>query len=72
LYGGKICILSPKVEAFKFFIFRKKEVLNLVDVYFKNFPLKSSKASKINLIKDFYLLQHHSNLDVNKIDKFNQ
>ena len=51
---------------------KKEEVLNLVDVYFQIFPLKSSKASKINLIKDFYLLQDHRNLDVNKIDKFNQ
>lgn len=72
LYGGKINIISSKGEVFKYTIFRKKEVLNLVDVYFQKFPLKSSKASKINLIKDFYLLQHHSNLDVNKIDKFNQ
>ena len=72
LYGGKIYIISSKGEVFKYTIFRKEEVLNLVDVYFQIFPLKSSKASKINLIKDFYLLQPHRNLDVNKIDKFNQ
>ena len=72
MYGGKIYILSPKVEAFKYSIFRKIEVLNLVDVYFKNFPLKSSKAIKINLIKDYYLLKEHSHLNVKKIDKYNQ
>lgn len=72
LYGGKIYIISSKGEVFKYTIYRKKEVLDLVDVYFKNFPLKSGKGSKINLIKDFYLLQQHSNLDVNNIEKFNQ
>jgi hypothetical protein len=71
LYGGRIKILNSK-EAFQYSIYRKEEILKLVDVYFKNFPLKSSKASRFNLIKEFYLLQHHSNLDVKKIDKFNQ
>jgi hypothetical protein len=71
LYGGRIEILSSK-DAFKYTIFRKQEILKLVDIYFKNFPLKSNKALKINLIKDFYMLEHHSNLRVNRIDKFNE
>lgn len=71
LYGGKISILKTK-EAFKYTIFRKTEVLKLVDVYFKNFPLKSTKAYRVNLIKDFYLLEEHRILNVNQIDKFNQ
>jgi hypothetical protein len=71
LYGGRIQIIRSK-EAFQYSIYRKKEILNLVDVYFKNFPLKSSKASKLNLIKEFYQLNHHSILDVKEIDKFNQ
>jgi hypothetical protein len=71
LFGGKINILSSK-EAFKYFIYRKKEILSLVDNYLVKFPLKSSKVSRINLIKDFYLLEHHSNLNIRRIDKFNQ
>lgn len=56
LYGGRIKILRSK-EAFVYSIYRKKEILGLVDNYFKKYPLKSSKASKINLIKEFYQLE---------------
>jgi len=65
-------------DAFIYSIYRKTEVLKLLDVYFHNFPLKSRKASKINLIKDFYLLIKHRNLNINDrsaraaLDKFNQ
>jgi hypothetical protein len=72
LYGGKIYILSPKVEAFKYTIFKKEEILKLVDDYFVKYPLKTGKAHRINLIKNFYLLMNYRNLDVNQIDKFNQ
>jgi hypothetical protein len=71
LYGGRIQILRSK-EAFQYSIYRKEEILKLVDIYFKNFPLKSSKASRVNLIRKFYLLSEHINLNVNKLDKFNQ
>lgn len=56
LYGGRIKILRSK-EAFVYSIYRKKEILGLVDNYFSKYPLKSSKASKINLIKDYYQLE---------------
>ena len=56
LYGGRIKILRSK-EAFMYSIYRKNEILGLVDNYFNKYPLKSSKASKINLIKDFYQLE---------------
>ena len=72
LYGGKINIISSKGEVFKYTIFRKNEVLNLVDDYLKKYPLKSGKTERINLIKDFYHLSEHRFLNVNKIDKFNQ
>ena len=73
LYGGKIYILSPKVEAFKYTIFKKKEILNLVDDYFKKYPLKSGKADKLNLIKDYYILRAQPkgrNLNNNKINEY--
>ena len=72
LYVGRIDIFNSKKEAFKFYIYKKKEILSLIDNYLVNFPLKSHKASKISLIKDFYLLEHHSNLSIKRIVKFNQ
>jgi hypothetical protein len=72
IYGGKIYILSPKIDAFKYTIYRKNEVLNLIDDYFKNYPLKTAKSSRINLAKDFYLLRNYKNMNVTEIDKYNQ
>ena len=71
LYGGRIKILRSK-EGFQYSIYRKKEILKLVDVYFQKFPLKSSKASRVKLIKEFYLLSEYRDLNVNEMDKFNQ
>lgn len=72
LYGGRIKILSYK-EAFQFSIFRKNDVLDLMEYYFKYFPLKSHKtASRFFLIKEFYLLKDYKDLNVKEIDKFNQ
>lgn len=58
LFGGRIKILKSK-EAFQYSIYRKEEILNLVENYFNLYPLKSSKASKLNLIKDFYQLESY-------------
>ena len=71
LYAGRIQILNTK-EAFQYSIYRKEEILKLVDNYFNNFPLYSRKSARLNLIKEYYLLQNHRKLDVTKIDKFNQ
>src|SRR5215471_1040196 len=56
LYGGKIDILSLKIEAFKYVIYRKAELFNLIENYFINYPLKTKKMKRVNLIKEFYLL----------------
>lgn len=56
LFGGRIQILKSR-EAFQYSIYRKEEILKLVDNYFNKYPLKSSKAAKVNLIKDFYQLE---------------
>ena len=72
LYGGNINIINYRGIAFEYSIFKKIEVLKLVDDYFVNYPLRSSKAKRINCIKDFYHLREHRYLDVNKIEKFNQ
>lgn len=43
IYGGKIYTLSPKIETFKYVIFRKNEIFNLLDNYFEKYPLKTEK-----------------------------
>jgi len=70
LYGGRIDILSPKIEAFKYIVYRKGELINLIDNYFKNYPLKTEKMKRINLIKNFYLLRIYRNSK--DIEKFNE
>jgi hypothetical protein len=71
LYGGRIHILGYK-DAFIYSIYRKQEILKLVDDYLKKYPLKSSKNLKINMIKEFYILSNHRNLNIKYIDEFNQ
>ena len=70
LYGGKIYTLSPKVDAFKYSLYRKNEIFNLIDTYFKQHPLKTAKKHRMNLIKDFYVLKNYKTLDTNYPDKF--
>ena len=63
LYGGRIDILSPKIEAFKYVIYRKNELYSLIDNYFSNYPLKTEKFKRVchaSQIKQFYdLLAKH-------------
>lgn len=56
LYNGRINILSPKIDAFKYIVYRKLDLFNLIDNYFSKYPLKTKKMNRINLIKEFYLL----------------
>ena len=71
LYGGRIDILSPKIEAFKYVIYRKNELFNLIDNYFIKHPLKTCKASRIHLIKQFYSLRIYKNgKEVNKYNEW--
>jgi LAGLIDADG endonuclease len=72
LYGGKIYILSPKIEAFKYTIYRKTEVLNLIDDYLKKYPLKTAKSFRVQLAKDYYLLREYKNINVNHMDKYSE
>ena len=72
LYGGRIEILKYK-EAFQYSIYRKNEILKLIDSYFNINPLKSYKGGrKLNLIKEFYLLKDYRDLCIKGIEKFNQ
>lgn len=61
LYSGRIRTISPNIEAFRYDIYRKIELFNLIDNYFNKFPLKSSKSKRLNLIKEFYLIRPYRN-----------
>jgi hypothetical protein len=67
LFMGRVKILSSK-DAFQYSIFRKNEILDLVDNYFSKYPLRSNKAHKLKIIKDFYLYKDYKEL--NQPDKF--
>lgn len=71
LYSGRIHILSSK-QAFQYSIYIEKEVLDLVENYFKKYSLRSGKIHKLNLIKNFYLCKDYMHLDNHQPDKYNQ
>lgn len=54
MYGGKVVPSYGGIDAFKHIIYRKNEVINMIDNYFNNYPLRSRKMKRINLIKEFY------------------
>ena len=70
IYGGKISPVSPKIDAYKYVIYRKSELFNLIDNYFSKYPLKTEKINRINLIKQFYTLRVYRKSE--DIKKFNE
>jgi len=71
IYGGRVDIFSPQMEAFKYIIYRKAELFNLIENYFINYPLKTQKLKRVNLIKDFYLLRiHRKSLDIQNFNEW--
>jgi hypothetical protein len=69
LYGGRVDI-HGKVEAFKYIVYRKNELYNLIDNYFNKYPLRTKKASRLKLIKQFYLARiSKNNKDIEKLNK---
>ena len=72
IYGGKIYILSPKTEAFKYTVFRKNELFHLMDNYFSKYPLKTAKAARLALIRDFYLLRPYRKPSSDTLEQFNK
>lgn len=70
LYGGRVDI-HGKVEAFKYIVYRKKELYNLIDNYFSKYPLRSKKSSRLKLIKQFYLMRiSKHNKDIEKLNQW--
>ena len=70
IYGGRVDISSPKIESFKYVVYRKDELFNLIDNYFSKYPLKTEKMKRINLIKQFYLVTLSKKND--DVVKFNE
>ena len=68
LYGGTIYPMV-KVGAFKWTCFKKKEVLSLINEYFKINPCRSKKIVRINMVKKFYELRnlHAHNAPANTV-----
>ena len=71
IYGGRVDISSPKIETFKYIVYRKAELFNLIDNYFSKYPLRTEKMNRVNLIKQFYLLRlHRKSVDIVKINEW--
>ena len=71
IYGGRIDILSPKIEGFKYIIYRKTELFNLINNYFINYPLKTKKMKRVNIIKEFYLLRiYRESQDIHRFNEW--
>ena len=61
LYGGRVDPNGGKTEAFKYVIYRKKELYNLIDNYFSIYPLRTMKQNRVNLIKQFFDVRTYNN-----------
>jgi len=59
LYSGIIKITYSR-EAFQYCIYRKQEVLNIINNYLKRYPLMSNKREKIDIIKKLYEVESGS------------
>nr|YP_009663715.1 hypothetical protein [Dactylella tenuis]QCW06852.1 hypothetical protein [Dactylella tenuis] len=71
IYGGRVDILSSKIEAFKYVVYRKAELFNLIDNYFSKYPLRTEKMKRVNLIKKFYLKRvSKNNKDIIKLNEW--
>jgi LAGLIDADG endonuclease len=55
LYGGSIYIDRGKSDSFKWYITKRETILSLIE-YFKIFPSRSGKNSRLHLIPKFYEL----------------
>lgn len=70
LYSGRVQITYSR-QAFQYCIYRKGNVLNILDNYFKRYPLMSNKRHKINLIKNLYEVKRGSLEKLYLIEKIN-
>jgi hypothetical protein len=70
LYSGRIKIIYSR-QAFQYSIYRKQEILKIVDNYLIRYPLMSNKRNKVSLIKKFYEAKKESVEKSYLIEKIN-
>lgn len=70
IYNGKIYPVSKDIDAFRYVIYRKNELYELIDNYFNKYPLRSKKINRLNLIKEFYLLRTYKSKSNNNVMKY--
>jgi len=70
LYSGRIQITDAR-QAFQYTIYRKEEILNIINYYLKRYPLMSNKRKKIDLIKKLYEVKFGSVEKIHLIEKIN-
>ena len=56
LYGGHVYIDRGGHGSFKWYVTKKEDILNLIE-YFKKYPSRSAKNSRLHLIPKFYELK---------------
>nr|QBM09648.1 hypothetical protein [Dactylella sp.] len=61
VYGGKISPVSKKIDAFKYVVYKKDDLFNLIDNSFIQNPLRTLKLERVKLIKQFYTARFHRN-----------
>ena len=70
LYSGRIEIVDSR-QAFQYSIYRKQEILNIIDNYLVRYPLMSNNKNKISLIKELYVVKKQSVEKLRLIEKIN-
>lgn len=70
IYGGRVDPSNEKGDAFKYIVYRKKELFNMLDNYFDKYPLRTMKKNRINLIKEFY--EVNSGIDSKDLNLLNK
>ncbi len=68
IYGGRVDPSNAKGSAFKYIIYRKTELFNIIDNYFVKYPLRTLKHNRMILIKEFFNVRlSKNNQDVLKL-----
>jgi hypothetical protein len=68
IYGGRVDPSNAKGSAFKYVIYRKTELFNLIDNYFVKYPLRTLKHNRMLLMKEFFDVRlSKNNTDVLKL-----
>lgn len=70
LYSGRIQITDDR-QAFQYTIYRKEEILNIINNYLKIYPLMSNKRKKMDLIHKLYGVKFGSVEKIHLIEKIN-